>query len=1597
MDEDELIDYQFGFASNDAVDLDNASLELRCVYADADSPPTCTPGSTGQCGDPDRTNNSTCDGTTTGTNPMGTALMTILDTPKVIGLLPANSVTSANFSVAMASSITGTHKVDMLLIVKGEVSGKPAESVMADRQNVNVDPTTTLYNTDYAGGGVSVVFDRNNNGFVDQPTSVVGDPSLRLDYQFESRTYSSIFVGVDAGGGVDNNRNLFLSASLPWNFDNNPGGFTSGLAAGSDDNPTITDTIAQWGEDKNFNDLLDGRCESNPSQRCTKFPNDQACTGGSLVCENLEDRDPENLPIPLLDQNWSTRGGCGWQTKAPSTCALPRAADGTSIGCYDNDDCNLSPNPNYGCDELLGCGPCNDVGQDFGGIWHSGTIGRFNDPSGNCQFTGTNDGQCQSFETISGTSGDLQWVELLVTPVVEKVNQQEDGDGEPVAVIEITDWGWNSNLDLPDENMIQTWEVDTDTANIEPADIKSDLVFLNSGGGSFGAFSRNNNAQLWGGWPMFAPLDPVTGESVNGTNGNNREGRNGCFFEGSGKILFSEYDVFGLAGPPDDDANEGYCAPDTSVACTLVCQNSTITSCAVNADCSGTCILDGVFGACSNQTDKSCSVDGDCNFGLCQDIGCDGGPCTFTTVTVDEYVTANGPIKNNDIFGWNGPDMRFSTLEDIYGNSFQGSLGLFAVESDDSTEAGGGYGWAVDDMHFEWKEFTLDEDVTDCATNGSCATLAMTSSNEFEANTRVDITVIDSSPSAQNDCELDGSLSGTTDCDGNAVADVVVKCTAESDVAGEIVVLNSVGGGRYTGSVAVSGSYDLPGTVFLTPQPSNASGNPNLQCVYEDWDDGSGGGVDPACPQESIDLGTPCCRNSVDPNQWTRVLATTNVNLTSGSVVVTRTEVVDNGDDDGWADDNETVDLFVELSNKTNTALSGVLATLASNDPNIDCIISPAITVGDLAPQGQPGDTVLVPTPFVFKMGEPNRTGIFDSVTAELVVNISADQFTSPAQPQAVVLEVDLDASGGSGPTAFIETFEGGFGSFTTMHLDENLNPPDSDPLNEEAGLINSDGYRCQYSDPDWEGANSFGTSSGENCYLNPDNGFGTDIDKFFFQITADRAFSGTQSLYFGEFLDPTLGFTTPFAQLDAIGTTAPINLGWDRVCSVTRTTNCTDAGDCPGGEECVRPRSIFSFKHQVSFADERSVGPCTSPPCAADRGVVNVQLADGGDNPVGDWVKVEPFVNVYDSLNNDNFFNCMFDPIDDGDSEDDFFDPTDPVRRTGPSSTCVPGFVFAYQGDTDTPFATGNIGNASDGPGLAGAAGTGTWVEPQFDLSRFRGRRVRVRFLNTGLKGGSITTWESAFSHNPTGEDDGWFIDDVTVTDALTEAANFAVDEKDNSALPGCGNACNTVSAVISADPTFSGAPGTVIELDATASTSDKCVDGVLQYQFNSGGSILRDWSDNAKLVVAPALTTQYDVAVRCGTDTGCVGGASATVPVDCPTSGAFGGPFDTVFADPPIGPGNCPFVWASAADGAWAVGDDSTVSSYGTGCGTCGTGTLVGASSYTATQSPTSGQYFWYLFRRTGTGTDFCNEIGSWGNTGRDSALGASPPNTP
>lgn len=479
------------------------------------------------------------------------------------------------------------------------------------------------------------------------------------------------------------------------------------------------------------------------------------------------------------------------------------------------------------------------------------------------------------------------------------------------------------------------------------------------------------------------------------------------------------------------------------------------------------------------------------------------------------------------------------------------------------------------------------------------------------------------------------------------------------------------------------------------------------------------------------------------------LLLATSLNV-AGGLAITGVTLTEDGDNDGFADTRETVSVQLTVKNTSGQALSGVAANFANPVPT-GCASTPQIAIGSLAV-----DEVKSVGPLVFVTELDRATlglGPFDELAATFQISADSDQGEIPVFPPELTFDLDLEVSSGSGPTTFFESFEGSLGQFEIDNMDQGLTT-----------LAAADGWHCQTSDPDWVNSNISGAPETQaTCYP----GITTaHADAVFWGLSGPgishfngRAFTGFHSLFFGIDLgEPTPGnFTTPLSILEAARTSSPIALGWS---GVTPT---------------------LTFKHQISFVDE-----LVQYDGGFDRGVVMLQFADDLGNPVGNWIKIYAHQNPYVHISPKNSANCFFDPIDDGNTEDDFFDPTDPARRLGPSSTCDPGTSFMEMGETSTFFDAANIGGA-DGPGLAGVWGIGTWIESEFDLSRFRGRQVRLRFLVSASRIGELETWEEYPQiSNPEPDDDGWWIDDVTIQNALTTPATVWEDTKDNSALPG-------------------------------------------------------------------------------------------------------------------------------------------------------------------------------------------------------------------
>ncbi|HEX6852516.1 MAG TPA: hypothetical protein VF139_14050 [Candidatus Polarisedimenticolaceae bacterium] len=1595
MDAGELVGYRIAFISTETVDLEDVEVSLKPVVADADSPVTCLAGST-SCADPDRLNNAV------------STDITVLDTPKQIGRVPAGAVLSANFNLQLAASISGTPDVEMVLGVSAKKSGKAVNGYAISRHKLDVDEFSLFYSTDFPSGG-NENRDYNDNETLENPSSNAKD--FLKDYRFENLSGGRAWSALNING-----KNASISA--PWNFDANSGNFVSGVYNATTPalaNGTAGITIAQWGEDKNFNGVLD------------------ASVG--------EDRDGT---AGILDRSWSTTGGCGWQTRTAAT----------------------------------------------GGVWHSGRIGGTSGTT--CNGAGNSFGRCQQIEVIPGTTGQSIWWEIMLSPTVDKVNTcvtgaetncggRIDAPGSPVFRVEFLNFAWNTLMDLPDANAYFGWSIDSDKKNNDTYDILNDGLF-NLVGGAQGSVS-GGNAPLTDGFPVFANIatcekspnwTPANNEnrcgglltgalcndkngvpqdsncsrqSINGTLGGNRQANNNCLFDSPSEAN----QVFALPQPLDDDAEQGWCARNDALN---------------NIDRSFRCTVAAQSEQCSTKVDEHLT-----------------GVCTVDAGTaVDAFVGLNGPIRNFSIESANGIDMRFTTLEDVFGDSgdqFQVGFSMINLESGTSTAAVGGFGVAIDDVVMEWREFRQDKDSTVCGASGPCATIELQTTNFFEGNARIDVTALEQSPwkagQLANNCNLDrvcannaaqscvqlsecstcsnnasrhcsdnpgcwvcsnnpaqscevnadcgtGNTCSNTavcnvslcnedytdagddqDCNDNGTQDIVVGLTSESEskfcsnaptvkcqntndctapgicaIRAEPLALDRTVSNPsvWKGSIPISNSFNADGVVYIAQSGTDA---PTVRASYIDRDDGSGN----VCKTSSTGLIAEETLGTVETA--TSVLAST------GRIAVENVRITDNGDGDGFADTNETVTVFVTLRNRTGIALDNVSATLNTSSSRIECISVSTTTFGSLA-NNQAAEN---PIGFTFKVGNVSRTAVTDDFNARFSLAVRALQLDGSSRPLEFSLPLDLNASGGGTLATFQEQFDGaGLVGWTAGKFNV-----------AQGSLAASNGYRCQYNDPNALNSNAPGRA---DCKIGYGNPLADLVD--WHQHTPStagnqRSFTGNNSAHWGTHSGATPALDgTRFSQLTSL----------EQDGTVALAANAT---------------SILSFAHQISLLDWR--GSNTPFLEAADRAVVHVRLANGGTG-FGNWIKVYPYENQYEHQGTDNFANCTFDPIDDGNNEDSYFDPTDPNRRLGPSSTCFPEFIFSWQGDTDHRNQTNlrKVGGAADSLdangeplGLAGSGlnPRGVWIKPKFNLGEFRAREIKLRFVTTSIGVSTIVTTPTFFNNEPNHvEDDGWYIDDVQITNSLVTGnppvpapATLTVDNNANSGLPGCA-ACTAITPSLVATPTTTAAPGQPVQLDASASTADSCPNGTLQFQYwidangnsivgDAGDTLLRDWTDDSGYLDAPMSgPVRYALKVRCSSTPNCDSASNTAVTpvnVNCPSSGTLSGRFNGA-----IGFSNKTTVSWTTSQGFDAIqGDLNTLRSSGGNfngaVNTClqnnGTGTSLNDAA-----TPAAGAGFYYLLRPTSGGAGGCNAGSpSYGTgnakeaAGRDTEIAADP----
>ncbi len=208
------------------------------------------------------------------------------------------------------------------------------------------------------------------------------------------------------------------------------------------------------------------------------------------------------------------------------------------------------------------------------------------------------------------------------------------------------------------------------------------------------------------------------------------------------------------------------------------------------------------------------------------------------------------------------------------------------------------------------------------------------------------------------------------------------------------------------------------------------------------------------------------------------------------------------------------------------------------------------------------------------------------------------------------------------------------------------------------------------------------------------------------------------------------------------------------------------------------------------------------------------------------------------------------------------------------------------------------------------GTSLTGVWARSEFDLSPFAGRLARIRWIGNmggGWSFGSSRSFlepESGSPYQDQERDDGWWIDDIKLTDVRTGPQPIVPDAATGGSTCGavpdssnCGSIDITVTGAIPFDLGLgvdscllsSDTLGHALALDARQSValSPPCEQGTLLYQWDvvdttAGMAALLNpemaiidqisaMSPAGHVKVAPKLHTTYRVTVMCSSDPAC------------------------------------------------------------------------------------------------------------------------------
>jgi hypothetical protein len=152
-------------------------------------------------------------------------------------------------------------------------------------------------------------------------------------------------------------------------------------------------------------------------------------------------------------------------------------------------------------------------------------------------------------------------------------------------------------------------------------------------------------------------------------------------------------------------------------------------------------------------------------------------------------------------------------------------------------------------------------------------------------------------------------------------------------------------------------------------------------------------------------------------------VATADTACTGGNVVyVSNAQITDNGDNDGIADNNETVTIDITVLNNLATPLTNAKVKIYADTPNVDCITDSEALYGTIPAGGSAtnpgGDRFTFHVNSSVACSDPQNP-----LTARFIVVITGDGIAASSSLQTFVVPIDLDPTLVGGPYTYTQNF----------------------------------------------------------------------------------------------------------------------------------------------------------------------------------------------------------------------------------------------------------------------------------------------------------------------------------------------------------------------------------------------------------------------------------------------------------------------------------------------------------------------------------------------------------------------------------------------